>query len=118
MAVAALLMCSVTPAEEAGESRVVEIRSYNLKPGTRDRFHELFEREARPMLRRRNVDVVAYGPSLHDRDSYYLMRSFPSVEDRQKSEDAFLRKRRVAAGAARRRPRLYRELHDRRDTAR
>ncbi len=41
------------------------------------------------MLERWKVDVVAYGPSLHDKDSYYLMRAFPSVEDRQKSEDAF-----------------------------
>jgi hypothetical protein len=69
--------------------RVVEIRSYNLKPGTRDRFHGLFLREALPMLHRWKVDVVAYGPSLHDDNSWYLMRSFASLEDRQKSEDAF-----------------------------
>ncbi len=69
--------------------RVVEIRSYNLKAGTRARFHQLFEREALPMLRRWKVDVVAYRPSLHDSDSYYLMRAFSSVEDRQRSEDAF-----------------------------
>ncbi|MGH9789830.1 MAG: NIPSNAP family protein [Candidatus Acidiferrales bacterium] len=70
-------------------SRVLEIRSYNLKAGTRERFHQLFEREALPMLRRWKVDVVAYGPSLHDNGSYYLMRAFSSVEDRQRSEDAF-----------------------------
>jgi len=80
---------SAAPAEKAAVSRVVEIRSYNLKPGTREHFHRLFEREALPMLERWKVDVVAYGPSLHDRDSYYLMRSFPSVEDRQRTEDAF-----------------------------
>src|SRR5918993_729253 len=68
---------------------VVEIRSYNLKPGTRDQFHRLFLEQALPMLQRWKVDVVAYGPSLHDKDSYYLMRAFPSIEDRQKSEDAF-----------------------------
>ena len=68
---------------------VVEIRSYNLKPGTRDHFHRLFLEQALPMLKRWKVDVVAYGVSLHDKDSYYLMRAFPSVEDRQKSEDAF-----------------------------
>jgi hypothetical protein len=68
---------------------MVEIRGYNLKPGTRDRFHQLFLREALPMLRRWKIDVVAYGPSLHDKDSYYLMRSFASVDDRARSEDAF-----------------------------
>jgi NIPSNAP len=68
---------------------MVEIRGYSLKPGTRDRFHQLFLREALPMLRRWKIDVVAYGPSLHDKDSYYLMRSFASVDDRARSEDAF-----------------------------
>lgn len=71
------------------QQRTVEIRSYNLKPGTRDRFHALFLEEALPMLQRWKVDVVAYGPSLHDQDSYFLMRAFESVEQRQKSEDAF-----------------------------
>ena len=68
---------------------MVEIRSYNLKTGTRDEFNRLFEREALPLLQRFKVDVVAYGPSLHDADSYFLMRSFPSLADRQQSEDAF-----------------------------
>jgi hypothetical protein len=72
-----------------GSGRVVEIRSYNLKPGTRDRFHRLFLDEAYPMLQRAQVDVVAYGPSIHDANSYFLMRSFASVGERQKSEDAF-----------------------------
>jgi hypothetical protein len=90
-AVIAVLACSgpAAQSEKAGSSRVVEIRSYNLKPGTRDRFHQLADRDAVPMLRRWKVDVVAYGPSLHDTDSYYLIRSFESLEDRQHSEDAF-----------------------------
>ena len=41
------------------------------------------------MLHRFKVDVVAYGPSLADADSYFLIRSFPSIDARQKSEDAF-----------------------------
>jgi len=44
------------------------------------------------MLRRWKVDVVAYGPSLHDKDSWYLMRAYPSLEERQRSEDAFYRR--------------------------
>jgi ketosteroid isomerase-like protein len=75
--------------EQPSGSRVVEIRSYNLKPGSRDRFHQLVVKESLPMLQRFKVDVVAYGPSLHDADSYYLMRAFPDVTARQRSEDAF-----------------------------
>jgi hypothetical protein len=70
-------------------SRALEIRSYNLKPHTRDRFHQLFLSEALPMLQRWKIDVVAYGPSLHDDDTYFLMRAFPTVDDRARSEDAF-----------------------------
>jgi ketosteroid isomerase-like protein len=86
---AAALICPAIAYEAGPLSRAVEIRSYNLKPGTRDHFHQLFVQEALPMLRRWKVDVVAYGPSLHDKDSYFLMRSYASVEDRQRSEDAF-----------------------------
>ena len=71
------------------QGRIVEIRSYNLKPGTRDTFHQLAERDAIPMLKRWKIDVVAYGPSLHDANSYFLIRSFDSIEARQRSEDAF-----------------------------
>jgi ketosteroid isomerase-like protein len=77
------------PEAAVAEGRTLEIRSYNLKPGTRDRFHQLFLKEALPMLNRWKVDVVAYGPSLHDKDSYFLMRAFQGVAQRQKDEDAF-----------------------------
>jgi hypothetical protein len=67
----------------------LEIRSYNLKPGSRDEFHRLFMEEAMPLLKRWNVDVVSYGPSLHDENSYYLMRPYDSLAQREESENAF-----------------------------
>jgi len=67
----------------------IEIRSYNLKPGTRDEFQCLFLEEAMPLLQRFHVDVVAYGPSLHDENSYYLMRRFDSLAHRDQSEESF-----------------------------
>jgi ketosteroid isomerase-like protein len=74
---------------QASSERVLEIRSYNLTPGKRERFHEQFVRESLPLLRRWNVDVVAYGPSRHDRESYFLMRAFSSLEERDRIEQAF-----------------------------
>ena len=90
MAMIAVLIWSplMAQGEKSPTSRFVEIRSYTLKPGSRDRFHQLFRREALPMLQRWKVDVVGYGPSLHDSDSYYLMRAYSSVDERQRSEDA------------------------------
>jgi hypothetical protein len=70
-------------------NHVLEIRSYQLKPGTREEFHRLFLNEAFPMLQRWNVDVVAHGPSLHDQDSYYLMRRYDSRAHREERENAF-----------------------------
>src|SRR5574341_1092886 len=67
----------------------IEIRSLNLKPGTREEFYLLYIEEALPLLKRWNFDVVAYGPSLHDENSYYLMRRFDSLAQREQSEEAF-----------------------------
>jgi ketosteroid isomerase-like protein len=81
------LLCPLPARAETG--RIVEVRSYNLKPGTRERFHQRFVAESLPMLNRFGIDVVAFGPSLHDQDSWFLMRSFPSVEERERVEEAF-----------------------------
>ena len=78
-----------TMQRDSTSARVVEIRSYNLKPGTRQRYHDRLVRDALPLLDRWKVDVVSYGPSAHDDDSYYLMRSYASLDERQRSEDAF-----------------------------
>lgn len=69
--------------------RAVEIRSYNLRPGTRPEFHRLATEHAVPMLLRWEIDVVAYGPSPHDDTSYFLIRSFADLAERERSEDAF-----------------------------
>jgi ketosteroid isomerase-like protein len=73
----------------AGGSTVIEIRVYTLKSGARERFHDLFVRQSLPLLQRRGIDVLAYGPSVHDTDSYYLVRSFASLNERTLSEEAF-----------------------------
>jgi hypothetical protein len=70
-------------------AHAVEIRSYTLKPGTRDEFHRLMCTQALPMLRRWQVDVVASGPSPHDESSYFLIRAYRDLADRQSSQDAF-----------------------------
>lgn len=42
-----------------------------------------------PMLQRWHLDVVSYGPSDHDTDSYYLIRAFGSLEAREREESDF-----------------------------
>ena len=68
---------------------VVEIRTYQLKPGTVAEFHRIFVEESLPLLERAGVEVVAFGPSLDDEDRYCLIRAYPSLEELQRSHDAF-----------------------------
>jgi hypothetical protein len=67
----------------------VEIRSLNLKPNTREEFHRLYIEEALPLLKRWHFDVVAHGPSLHDENSYYVIRRFDSLAQREEMEDTY-----------------------------
>ncbi len=70
-------------------SKFVEFRCYTLQPGAGAAFHRLVLEAALPLLARWGVDVVTAGPSLHDPDSYYLIRAFADLAVRQTSEDAF-----------------------------
>jgi len=70
-------------------NRLVEIRSYKLKPGSSERFHELVVTRSLPLLRAWHMEVVAYGPSLDDADGYFLIRAYDSLEHLQSSQQAF-----------------------------
>ena len=69
--------------------RAVEIRSYALKPGSGNAFDVLMRAEALPLLRAFGMDVVACGPSPHEADTYYLIRAWRDLDERQASQDAF-----------------------------
>ncbi len=70
-------------------SSIIEIRSLNLKPGSREDFHQLYIEVALPLLKRWNFDVVAHGPSLHDENTYYVIRRYDSLAQREQMEDAY-----------------------------
>ena len=67
----------------------IELRSLNLKPGTREEFHRLFIERALPLLRRWNFDVVAHGPSLHAEETYYVIRRYDSLTQREQMEEDY-----------------------------
>ena len=76
-------------ASPAASQEVFEILTLEVKAGRRDEFHNVYVTQSVPLLKKWNFDLVAYGPSLHDANSYYVIRRFKSLEDREKSEDAF-----------------------------
>jgi len=67
----------------------IEILILNLKSGTRDKFHQVYVAQSLPLLRKWKINVIAHGPSTHDENTYFVIRSFKSLGDRQTSEDAF-----------------------------
>jgi len=70
-------------------SRTVEIRSYKLHAGRGPAFERIFHERAGPMVRAYGMDVVAFGKSAHDDNSYYLIRAFDSLAHLTQSEDDF-----------------------------
>ena len=70
-------------------NHLLEIRTLTLKLGTRARFHRIYIEEALPRLQRWNFDVVAHGPSLHDGNTYYVIRRYDSLAQREQMEDMY-----------------------------
>jgi hypothetical protein len=68
---------------------ITEIRIYKLKVNSSDQFFEVFTEQSLPMMQRWKVNVVDYGFSLIDKDSFYLIRIYDNIEERKRSQDTF-----------------------------
>jgi ketosteroid isomerase-like protein len=89
IAVVMAVVAAPVSTQRPSPTAALEVRVYTLKPGVRDAFHARFIRESLPLLQDAGIDVVAFGPSQHDRDSYFLLRLFPSVAERERAEERF-----------------------------
>ena len=70
-------------------TEIVEIRTYLIKEYKLETFHKFIEENSIPMLKRWNVNVLGYGKSLNDDNSYFLIRKCKSLEEREESQNAF-----------------------------
>jgi hypothetical protein len=68
---------------------VLDLRTYKLRPGAGEQFGRILKTDVLPMLDRFGIEVVGYGPSLDDADSYYLVRRFGSISKRNERLDTF-----------------------------
>lgn len=68
---------------------ITELRIYKLKENTASVFYQVFTKQSLPMMKRWNVNVVDYGFSLIDKDSFYLIRRYENLDHRKTSQDAF-----------------------------
>ncbi|MFJ1755069.1 NIPSNAP family protein [Kitasatospora sp. NPDC088134] len=73
---------------------ILEIRTYRLKPGTREEFVRVMREESVPLLERAGIRVVDCGPSLVAEDGHeeaYLIRAFATLDEHRSQEEAFYR---------------------------
>jgi hypothetical protein len=68
---------------------IAEIFCINLKPGTGADFNKIYIEQSLPLQRRWKVDILSFGPSLHDQDSYLVIRRYKNLADRLQSQDSF-----------------------------
>ena len=71
------------------KKRLIEVRSYKLKPGAAAAFHAAVVSTAVPLLREWGTDVVAFGPSAHEPDTYFLIRAYADLAELKAKQDAF-----------------------------
>jgi len=69
--------------------RIVEMRTYKLKPGTRAAFLEIFR--TRSLHAHREIGMKVLGPwvSIEDPDVFFFMRGFPDLESREPMKARF-----------------------------
>ncbi len=68
---------------------IVEVRTYTVKPGMRDRFITFFEQRAVPAQRDLGITIVGPLTDLENPDVFVFLRGFPSLEERDRMKSAF-----------------------------
>jgi hypothetical protein len=68
---------------------IVEVRAYRIKPGCRQQFIEFFETRCVPALRAHGMQVLGPLLDLENPTKFVWLRSFPSLEERDRLKEAF-----------------------------
>lgn len=62
---------------------IVEMRTYQTKPGMRTRFVEIFETRTVPEHLRLGMPIAGPFLSVEDPDTFFFMRGFPDLANRE-----------------------------------
>lgn len=68
---------------------IVEVRTYKIKEGQRQRFLDFFENKAVPAQRRKGMSILGPLVDLENPDVFIWLRAFPSLEERDRMKSAF-----------------------------
>jgi len=63
---------------------IVEVRTYTIKPGLRQRFIEMFETRTRPLQLSLGMGVLGPYLDVENLDRFVWLRTFPSMEQRER----------------------------------
>jgi hypothetical protein len=61
---------------------IIEMRTYKLKPGTRERFLEIFRTKSVPAHAEIGMKILGPFLSIEDPDTFFFMRGFPDLASR------------------------------------
>ena len=68
---------------------VIEMRTYKLKPGCRERFLGVFRAKSMPAHAEIGMKILGPWLSLEDKDTFFFMRGFPDLESREPMKAKF-----------------------------
>ena len=68
---------------------VIEMRTYKLKPGCRERFLAVFRAKSMPAHAEIGMKILGPLLSIEDEDTFFFMRGFPDLESREPMKAKF-----------------------------
>ena len=68
---------------------IIEIRTYTVKRGMRDRFIHFIENRSGPIQQRSGIQLLGPFADVNDEDSVVYLRGFRTHEERNRSRDSF-----------------------------
>lgn len=76
-------------AMKESDGAVAEIRTYRIKSGRREEFIQFFIDHVAPLQRSKGIAIVGPFRDIADSDTLVWLRSFPSLDDRDRMLNAF-----------------------------
>jgi len=68
---------------------IIEIRTYTVKPGIRDRFISFIENKSGPVQRHNGIQLLGPFINVDDENSVVYLRGFTTLEERDRSRHSF-----------------------------
>jgi hypothetical protein len=68
---------------------IVEMRTYQLKPGCRPRFLAIFRSQSMPAHAETGMKILGPFLSIEDPDAFFFMRGFPDLKSREPMKAKF-----------------------------